>query len=132
MPDGHAVVAGQITEQIAGMRAGAGAAFPASSAYALHFSGYGSGVPFHQPAPIAAADHAAATTLSNFSASAPINGSFAQGLPSPNSLPFTMGAEPQAPSWGSRARRARRVASASVNPPRFRNRMQQRREQGSQ
>ena len=67
--------------------------------------------------------------LAGFNNAAPTSNTFAQGLPSPSSMPFTMGSVRQGPNGASRLRRARQMAAASGNPPRFRNRMQQRRAQ---
>ncbi len=65
-----------------------------------------------------------------FEGSAPANTSFAQTMPSPRSLPFTMGVQRQSPARSSR-RSQRMVSSAAMNPPRFRNRMHNRRRQSS-
>lgn len=58
--------------------------------------------------------------------SAPANTSFAQTMPSPSSLPFTMGVQRHSPARPSR-RSQGVISSAGMNPPRFRNRMHNRR-----
>ena len=57
--------------------------------------------------------------------SAPANTSFAETMPSPSSLPFTMGVRRHSPARSSR-RSQGMVSSATMNPPRFRNRMHNR------
>lgn len=62
--------------------------------------------------------------------SAPADTSFAQTMASPHSLPFTMGVQRHSPARSSR-RSQGMVSSAAMNPPRFRNRMHNRRRRSS-
>ncbi|DBA68964.1 TPA: hypothetical protein ACH3X2_013137 [Trebouxia sp. C0005] len=65
-----------------------------------------------------------------FEGLAPAITSFAQTMPSPRNLPFTMGVQRHPPARSSR-RSQGMVSSAAMNPRRFRNRMHSRRRRSS-
>ncbi|DBA75075.1 TPA: hypothetical protein ACH3X1_010408 [Trebouxia sp. C0004] len=66
----------------------------------------------------------------SFGALAPAITSFAQTVPSPRSLPFTMGVQRHSPARLSRSSQGM-VTFAAMNPPRFRNRRHSRRRRSS-